>query len=189
MHNTTHTCIPSGSPGSCLVQEIKVGRSIPESPLTLLPSYSAWNSTSPTEGASHRGRRHPLVVNDHTKKKPWTLVHVCYFLVMDTSIYIFELGQKSFSLQESFWIRSEFHILNVSNNCVASSSTAAALKNNRLSPDTFMQKLHEDWSSSVKSVKCVQTSKMCSYPRCHRIQTGAETISKLINLNNFDHWF
>lgn len=40
-------------------QEIKVGRSIQESPLTLLPSYTTWNST--TEEESHR-RRHPSVV-------------------------------------------------------------------------------------------------------------------------------
>lgn len=47
-----------------LVQEIKVGRSIEESPLTLLPSYSTWNST--TEEAFHRKSR-PSVVSYYTK--------------------------------------------------------------------------------------------------------------------------
>lgn len=44
VHNITHTCTQSGSLGSHLLQEIKVGRSIQESPLILLPSYTTWNS-------------------------------------------------------------------------------------------------------------------------------------------------
>ena len=63
----THTRTHLSSLGSCLVQEIKVGRSIQESPLTLLPSYSTWNSTTEEEEeeASHR-KIHPSVVNDRT---------------------------------------------------------------------------------------------------------------------------
>lgn len=153
----TRTCVQSSSLGSCLVQEIEVGRSIQESPLTRLPSYSTWNSTSPTEEASH-GKRHPSVVNYCTKKNPERL-HMYVIFWSWTFQFISTTKNSSFSLKTpvSFWICSDFHILNVSNNCVASSSTAAGLKNNRLSPNTFMQKLHEDWPSSVKCVKCVQT--------------------------------
>lgn len=184
----TRTCVQSSSLGSCLVQEIEVGRSIQESPLTRLPSYSTWNSTSPTREASC-GKRHPSVVNYCTKKKAERLRMYVNFSVTDVPVYIYETGEQKTLV--SFWICSQLRILNVSNNCVASSSTAAGLKNNRLSPNTFMPKLHEDWPSSVKCVKCVQTrsdSKMCSYPGCRRIQTGAETIRQLIYCNHFDHW-
>lgn len=60
VHNITRTCTQSDSLGSHLLQEIKVGRSIQESPLILLPSYTTWNSPTNNSNSS--------LVNDHTEK-------------------------------------------------------------------------------------------------------------------------
>lgn len=147
IYDMTLSCVHSSSLLPCLVQEIKVGRSIQGSPLTLLPSYSTWNSTSPTEEASQRKRR-PSVVNDYTKKKTQNLCACSYFLVTYISVLIYELGRQKNSLQESFWICSVSHIKCVKELCCLQFHCCWA-----------EEQQIESWyiHAETSSVKCVQT--------------------------------
>lgn len=145
IHNMTCTCTRSGSPGSRLLQETKVGRSIQESPLILLPSYTTWNS--PTENF-HR-RRHPSVVNYHTEKKE----HLCMYAIFWSWTFqftcTFKLEQQNTFVGDCLDL---FHIVNMSNKCVACCSSPKKQEDwvCQMCPDRITMKTGTEMISQLK---------------------------------------
>lgn len=91
----TLACTEPSSLGSCLVQEMKMGRSIQESPATLLPCYSTRYRMSPTEEASHGKGHIGCCIKTHTHCQGcWKPPARCMLLVVDISFSTYEGGQE-----------------------------------------------------------------------------------------------
>lgn len=103
-------CTHSSSLHSCLPQEIKVGRSIHEPPLTRLPPKPRIVKQKKTFTERSTSRLYIL----HSKKQ-----NSCarsYFGAMDTSVYSNGFGLQKV-VEEYLGIFPEHHISNMSNRC------------------------------------------------------------------------